>query len=218
MAFGKGSNTPSNKTLFTFKIKTKDLPVPIFEVTKKEGDKYVVLPDEVNAVSGNIVRIESKPFTYIVKTTNKKKTSLGATLTLEDKDDLYFVNLNYDNLGRSIMNALLNLKKFENINISLYRSKAKEANGPTYPSAAVRVDDEMAGYAFKQEELPPVDKINLPNGEVFKDTTKRDEFFHKHLNDFNNVIQAARNGKAPTVQVPLVPTAAPAKDDDGPLF
>ena len=201
MAFGKGSNRTNNnvKNVFSFKIKVKDLPAPHFEVKKKEGDKWVVQAEPATRVSGNITAIQVKENRY----QNEVIRSVG--ITLQDGEDLYFVDLSLNSVGRSIMNNLCSLKTFENVEISLYQSKPKEEGGKTYASGGVTQNDTRVTWFYSLDQLPKVIKVPFKGKEI-TDTTNIDNFFLEKMTELGKAVKASHGApvapEQPTTSAP----------------
>jgi hypothetical protein len=221
MAIGKGSGSnfpPGTKVSFV-KIRVKNLPAPIFEVAERQGDEYVIVDPAATHVSGNIIGINHK------ETPNPKKpgtTVKSVNLTIQDKNEVYFVGVPYSYLGRNILSSLLNLKTFNGIEISLYKSKPKadSKNKEGFDSAAVRQNGELIYGRFKREELPEIKKVKVGD-EVHSDATAINAFFKAHVDELSKVIKA----KTPEVSgepshsesTPTTPTAGEPDDENIPF-
>lgn len=189
MAFGTGSNSfGPNVQLYSFKIKSKDLPEPIFEVTKKGADgKYGdALTDKVTRVNGTVIGVQHKENQF------EGKTIKSVNVTLRDKDDVYFVSVGYTFLGRNILNSLLALSTFDDIEIGLYQSKPKPdaVDKRGFASASVRQNGNMVYGRFKKEELPEIPKVKI-NGQTMSDCEAIDGFFAKHIVELAKTVKAA---------------------------
>lgn len=211
MAFGSGSNSfDPNTKLYTFRIKTKDLPAPIFEVQRKTAEGYETLPDTVTRVGGSIIGLKHKVFNH------KGKDIKSVNVTMQDGNDVYFVTVGYTFIGRNILNSILNLKSFNDIEISLYQSKPKpDSTFKTgFASVAVRQgpgrDKELIYGLYKKEQLPVIKKVKV-NGEMVSDTEDIDAFFEKEIVEFEKVVRAAA-AAAPR----SIPQAPESSSEDGP--
>jgi hypothetical protein len=208
-----GLGKPVRKDLkaFSLKIKTKDLEKPEFLVSEKQGDKFVELPERESTVSGNLIAIEPKEFKW------ENKLIKSVTATLVDNDQIYFLTIPYSSLGRGLMNTLLSLKTFDNVEIGLYQTKAKTPNGKTYPASAVRQNGELIRWKFDLAQLPQPEEITF-KGEKMRDFSKQEAFFAEQINELNKVIKAnppVAQKNAPA-DVPVVPDSA--EEDDGVPF
>lgn len=199
MAFGNslgGRNYGPNAKLFYFKLKTKDLPEPVFEVKTKVGDKLEEVKTAVptKAVEGDLVDIANKEFKY------DKKTIKSVTVTLHDnsegKNEWYFVGVPHTYLGRNILNSLLGLKTYGGVQIAVYKGKPKpDKADPTkmkegFHSSAIRQGGELVYGKFKNEELPKIPKVKV-GSELFSDTTEIEAFFIAQVAEMSKVVKAA---------------------------
>jgi hypothetical protein len=186
MAFGVGSNRafPKGTEVYSFHIKTKDLPAPIFKVQKKVGEKY---EDQENAtrVSGNLISASPR------ENQNKEgKTIKSINLTLVDGNEAYFVSVGYTYIGRNLMNALLALKTFDEVEISLYQSKPKPGKTKTYASVCLRQHGEVVRGAIANENLPEIPKVEL-NGEKVSNQGPINAFFEEKMKAWCKEVNAA---------------------------
>lgn len=199
MAFGK----PVQKDLkaFSLKIKTKDLPRPEFLVSEKQGDKFVELKERESTVTGNLIGIEPKEFTW------QGKVIKSVNVTLVDNDQIYFISVPFSGLGRGLMNSFLSLKTFDNVEIGLYQTKAKVAGGKTYAGSSLRQNGELIRWKFDQKQLPPADEV-LFKGEKMRDWTKQESFLCDQINELNKIIKATPSAsKKVTVEAPKAETS-----------
>ncbi len=184
MSFGTGSERNPTSNAYSFKIKSKEngkyLPRPIFEVKKKVGDKYELQVDSngkpvsATRVSGTLIAMEHKEFTWKSPTGNQLIQSVNIVLTDKKEDAIYFITIPYSYMGISAVNSLLALKTFDDIKLELYQTKPKTDGGKSYGALAVNQGGKKVDWKFKKEELPPVDKV---------------KFQGKDLSDFSNLIK-----------------------------
>ena len=203
-----GLGKPVRKDLkaFSLKIKTKDLEKPAFIVSEKQGDKFVELPESESTVSGNLIAIEPKEFKW------ENKLIKSVTATLVDNDQIYFLTIPYSNLGRNLMNTLLSLKSFNDVEISLYQTKPKTPNGKTYPASAVRQNGELVRWKFELSQLPQPEEITF-KGEKMRDFSKQETFFAEQIAELNKIVKTN-----PPVATKTAPEEAPVSltdDEDG---
>lgn len=197
MAFGNGSRSfGSDSILYSFKIKTKNLPAPHFEVYKKIGDKYEKLAETATRVSGNLIAAAPKENSF------EGKTIKSVNLTLQDGKDIYFVNVGYTFLGRNLFNALLNLKAYDQVEIGLYQSKPKPGATDTrgFASVSLRQGDGneiVRGKFDYKTELPATKKIRV-NGQDQTDTYDLDCFFEEKMKAWCKDVNAASKKSAPS--------------------
>lgn len=197
MALGNKNN--SNSDLIILKLKTKDAEKrnvhPYFEVLRKKDGEFVCSDDErVNSVQGDIVKVDVETKEW------EGKEYLVARVFLADEaeNELYCLDLRFNNLTRGLFNSLVNLKQFKNISISLYEVDGK--NKKTYPAASVwdnsGEEGVMVRWKFEKEDLPEVDLVKNKKGDVVSiDTEELDEFFYDNLEKLGLKI-AKKNKKA----------------------
>ena len=203
MAIGKSQR--SDLVAYSFKIKTKDLPKPVFEIKKRAGDKWEPFGTD-DTVSGNIIGIEPKSFKH------EGKEIKSISVTLQDKGEIYFVTIPYTSLGRGLMNSLLNLKAFNAVEIGLYQTKPREGQTKTYPAVSLRQGGEIVKWKFEQKDIPAPVEVKF-KGEIQRDFTAAEEFFSTHLVEFaksikrsapvqpnENVSEGATKAAAPAAQ------------------
>ena len=151
-----------NTKVFYAKLKTKDLPAPVWEIAKKDGDNFVVVDPAAKFVSGNVVALQNK------ETKFEKKTIKSVTVVLFDpKEDMaIYAGVPHTYLGRNILNSLLSLKTFNGVEIGVYQSKPKPdlknpgKMRPGYASSAVRQGGQLVYGKFKNEELPKIPNVS----------------------------------------------------------
>lgn len=203
MAFGKtsgGRNYGPNAKLFYFRLKTKDLPEPKFEVSvKKAGaeggkDAYETVDDNARFVEGNLIEISNKEFKHDKKTI--KSVSVTLQDTSEGKNEVYFVTIPHTYLGRNILNSLIALKSFEGVQIAVYKGKPRpDKNDPSkmiegFHSSAVRQNGELVYGKFKNEELPKIPKVKVGE-QLFSDDTEITSFFIAQVNELAKALKDA---------------------------
>lgn len=197
MAFGKtsgGRNFGPNAQIFYFQLKTKDLPEPVFEVKQKQGENLVVVDTGVRFVEGRLIDIQNKEFKHGKKTI--KSVSAVFQDTKGGKNEVYFVGIPHTYLGRNILNSLIALQTFDNIQIGVYKSKPKpDLKNPAvmregFASSAVRQNGQLVYGKFKNEELPPIPKVQVGE-ETFGDSTKITEFFTAQVAELAKAVKSA---------------------------
>lgn len=203
MAFGKnagGRNYGPNAQFFYFQLKSKDLPEPVFEVSQKQGEELKVVDAGARFVQGNLIDIRNKEF----KHNNKTIRSVSATFQdqSDGKNEVYFVNIPHTYLGRNILNSLLALSSYENVQIGIYKSKGKPdpktgAMRDGFHSSAVRQGSggDLVYGKFKNEELPKIPKIPVGD-EVLSDTKEITEFFTAQVNELSKRVKSASSAQA----------------------
>ena len=199
----RGKQQRKDLRAFRYKIKTKDLPKPHFVESERQGDKFVELPDPQYTLSGTLIGVEP------VETKWEGKLIKSVNVTLTDADEIYFITVPYSNLGRGLMNSLLNLKAFDKVEIGLYQTKPKMDGGKTYPATSLRQAGEIVRWRFTQEELPKPEEI-IFKGEKMRNFEEQEKFLAAQLVELNKVIKATAPVK-PNEKV--ADAAAPATED-----
>ena len=191
MAFGKESKKSDLKA-YSLKIKTKDLPKPEFVVSERQGDKFIELPEREDTITGTLIGLEPK------ETVWQGKTIKSVSATLTDGDQIYFLTIPYSNIGRGLMNSLLNLQAFTDVQIGLYQTKPKTEGGKTYPAVSVRQADQIVRWKYENKDLPPPEEIKF-KGEIMRDWSKMEAFMADKLKEFNKVIKNTAPAKSKEV-------------------
>lgn len=133
MALGKTNRFQGKSYSLRLKLKDGDkfLDVPQFEVQENQDGKYVAT-GQVDTVSGDLFRIETRSFDHAQGTIR----SFKAGLRDREKNEAYFVDIGLGNsVGRNIANSLLNLPAFDSVELGLYGQKRE---GRVYAAASVR--------------------------------------------------------------------------------
>lgn len=204
MALGK--QIRKDLKAFSLKIKTKDLPKPQFVVSERKGDKFEPLSEPEYNVSGTLIGVEPKEFTW------EGKVIKSVSVTLTDADQIYFVTVPYSNLGRGLMNSLLNLKEFNDVEIGLYQTKAKVDGGKTYPATSLRQAGEIIRWRFEQKDLPQPKEI-IFKGEKMRDFTEQEAFFASQLTELNKVIKSKAPVQANETVAAVANAGTPETDE-----
>ncbi len=211
MAFGSTSNTNSNLKAFAFKIQIKDLPAPQFEVKERDATGKFNLLDQKGVVTlkGNLINLELQSFD---DKDGQAVKSIRATF--QDKEEIYFLSIPTNFVGRSIMNALLSLTTFENVGINLYNSKPKEAGGKIYAQASVRQNDTIVRWKYANSDLPQPKVIGELKGKKIIDYSELD---NRLLNEVASLGEKIKNtGHSPVTTNPkAVPPAEKHDDSQG---
>ncbi len=207
MSRGKQQQERRDLKRFAYKIKTKDLPKPIFVESEDQGGKFVENAEPQYNLSGNLIGVEPKETVWQGKTIK----SVNVTLVDNTAGEIYFITVPYSNLGRGLMNSLLALKSFADIEIGLYQTKPKADGGKTYPAVSLRQDGEIVRWRYDQKDLPPPDEIVF-KGEKMRDFSKVEAFFSEQLKELNKVIKATP--VAQDKEVAAASVGAPAGPDE----
>lgn len=185
MSRGKQKQEQRDLKRFAYKIKTKDLPKPIFVESEDKDGKFVPNAEPQYNLSGTLIGVEPKETVWQGKTIK----SVNVTLVDNTAGEIYFITVPYSNLGRGLMNSLLGLKSFADIEIGLYQTKPKTDGGKTYPAVSLRQAGEIIRWRYDQKDLPPANEIVF-KGEKMRDWTAQEDFFSDQLKELNKVIKA----------------------------
>lgn len=206
MSIGKTARKNDLKA-FSLKLKLKDgekfLDKPVFEVSKREGDKFVILPEKESEVSGNLIGVEPREYVY------EGSPIRSFTATLQDNDEIYFVNVPLNGLGRGLANSLLALKDFTDVQIGLYASKPKTEGARSFPAASLRQGGEIIRWKFDQAALPTPEEVTF-KGKTQRDWTKTEVFLSDQLKELNKLVKQKTHVQA-------VSTAETAPTEKGDL-
>ena len=203
MPFGSNKNKGNSKKAYAFKIRQKDAPSPYFEVKERSEDgkwSLVQSSEPVNNLLGDLVAIETKENEYngeMIKSVN---------MTFETPDEVYFLTVNSSFLGRNLLNSVLNLSDYSNVNISLYMSKPKEEGGRSYPSVAVRQNDELVIGKYKYTDLPKPDETTF-KGKLLKDYSKQEDLLRSEVDKIEEKVK--NFGKSRREQEPVTQSSGP---------
>jgi hypothetical protein len=201
MAYGKGSaGFGPNTKVYSFNLKSKDLPAPHFEVRAKvEGQDKSQVIDTATRVSGDLIGIKHR------ENSIQNKVITSVTATLKDGNEVYFVSIPYTYLGRNIMNSLCNLKTFDGVELSVYKGKPKEPGKEGFDSSAIRQGGELIYGKYEYKDLPAIPKVKVGSN-IFGDSTAIDALFQKEVAELDARIRA----KAPVVANDAVADTATA--------
>lgn len=205
MAYGKGGfDSDPNVKKLNFNLKTKDLPAPVFEVTTKQDGATVTL-DSASFVSGTLTGVRHKEGKY------QNKTIESVTVTLREGAEIYYVSVPYSYLGRNLLNALLGLKTFSNVKISVYKGKPK-GDKPAFDECAIRQNGELVYGKHRFADLPKINKVKV-GGNEFGDPTEINRFFRAEIEALDKRVQEGRRPAAPVAAGATDTPAEEAGDD-----
>ena len=167
---------------------------PFFEISSKEGDKWVASEDNsINSISGSLFKIEAVEEEY------KGDKYFRAKAFIKDGDESYLIPFRMNIASRSLLNSFFNLESFDNISIRYYLSKTG------YDSYYVTQNDTKVTWKFESSELPSPEEITF-KGKIIRDFTKIDMFFVEQIKVLNDKIKIAlSNPKSPNAVTNGVP-------------
>ena len=150
---------------------------PFFEISSKEGDKWVPSEDNsINSISGSLFKIEAVEEEY------KGDKYFRVKAFIKDGDESYLVPFRMNIASRSLLNSFFNLESFDNISIRYYLSKTG------YDSYYVTQNDSKVTWKFESSELPSPEEITF-KGKIIRDFTKIDMFFVEQIKILNDKIR-----------------------------
>lgn len=186
MALGNNNQNQSTRKLLILKLKGKDandqpLVPNMFQVSEKgEDGKWVARAELQPRVSGNLTRVELGEGEY------QKKKYGTVKLYLEDPaaDELYLLDLRYNQLSRNLFNSLSNLTSFNDLSISNYSTKSKK-DGKEYANVSLWQGKNMVKGKTDFTAIPQPELIKHPKtGDVIsRDFTDVDNFFKPQLEE-----------------------------------
>ena len=159
---------------------------PFFEISSKEGDKWVPSEDNsINSISGSLFKIEAVEEEY------KGDKYFRVKAFIKDGDESYLVPFRMNIASRSLLNSFFNLESFDNISIRYYLSKTG------YDSYYVTQNDSKVTWKFESSELPSPEEITF-TGKIIRDFTKSDMFFVEQIKILNDKIKLSLSNPAST--------------------
>lgn len=223
MPIGNKNRTNSDKKMIFVNIVTKDKddkdirPYFSFKEGTGEGPDGKKIYSEVakdTAFSGNLIKVE----TYDKEIKSKNIIQPRVKILFEDEDSIYYADVSYTILSRSLFNSLLSLQSMEDLSLSIYWTKPNDKN-KVYPQLCLRQGegkDNMVRWLYSKEELPEIKKVKI-KGKEMSDTEDIDNFFREKLNEkFATMPEASdKSGKAAGKSASKPKSASKTvKDDD----
>ena len=213
MALGKQKFEDKNTTAYSVAFKKdKKTGKSAFVVSKRQENGKFEVVDTVSDLSGSLIKVEQK----VTEWEGKKIESVLVTLkdTTETGSELYFVSFPFGIATRSLFNAMLSLKSFDNLSIGAYMTKPKTEGGKSYPAIALRQNGEVIRWKYELKDLPPVKEIVF-KGDKMRDYTDTDKFFVDQLAELNKQIHVKKEA---VVATPAEPVTEPLGKEDDPPF
>lgn len=205
-----GNDNQNSNKFYILKVKTKNLEKqdvsPYFSVSEKGEDGKWKEVNQVNKVSGKLVKVDTGKRTWDEQEYDEIKLLFSDAKADEGKGEDYLLDLRLNLLSRSLINGLLSLDTFDNLSVSLYQTKKADK---TYNAISLRQDDKMVNWRFKLDELPKVEKVKIGKGKEIADSTALDEFYLEQIEG----LKVKVNKKAKSE--PSAENASVASEDDG---
>ena len=209
MAIGN-KNGFENKKVYFVKVVTKDkdkkqLDNPYFSFSQKVGDEYKEVQQE-KAFSGTLKRVETGSYKW------EGDDVLTSKAIVEDGEEVYFIDIPFSILGRSVLNSLLSLENLEGLNFTIYLTKPSEKNGgKRFPQISIWQNDELVKWKYAIGEFPAVKKIKVGKKDA-QDSSETDEFFVAKINE-----RFAKTGNSSAASEPEGDTSQGSVDEDVPF-
>ncbi|MCK9417645.1 hypothetical protein M0Q97_13465, partial [Candidatus Dojkabacteria bacterium] len=127
-------------------VKSRTKNAAYFEFSKRDGDKILIdKRTSITRIEGKLTKIDMGSFTYEGK--EIKNFKLHIAKEVNQKNILFILNMNYTQIGRSIINSLLGCSKpIDKIYLELY----KNASG--YCSLKMLINGQKSVWKFSIEE------------------------------------------------------------------
>lgn len=194
MALGNLPKNQSTRKLLILKLKSKDendkaLIPNLFQVSEKNADgKWTSRPELQPRVSGNLTRVELGEGEY----QGKKYGTVKLYLEDAEADELYLLDLRFNQLSRNLFNSLVSLTSFNDVAISNYCTKSKKDN-KDYANISLWQAGKMVKGKTDFSALPQPEVIKHPKTGVVisRDFSEVDAFYKPQLEDLANRVAAA---------------------------
>jgi hypothetical protein len=165
-------------------VKSRTKNAAYFEFSKREGDKILIdKRTSINRIEGKLSKIDMGSFTYEGK--EIKNYKLYIVKEVNGKNILFILNMNYTQVGRSIINSILGCNKpIDKIYLELY----KNASG--YCSLKMLINGSKSVWKFSiDEQRKKIETITNKKGEfVSNDYTELDDLLEDNLRDHLNIL------------------------------
>lgn len=177
-------------------VKARTKNAAYFEFSKREGDKILIdKRTSINRIEGRLTKIDMGTFTYEGKDIKNFKLYITKEiprvqnkethLLVNQKNILFILNMNYTQVGRSIINSILGCSKpIEKIYLELY----KNASG--YCSLKMLINGQKSVWKFSiDEQRKKIETITNKKGEfVSNDYTELDDLLEDNLRDHLHIL------------------------------
>lgn len=165
-------------------VKARTKNSAYFEFSKREGDKILVdKRTSINRIEGRLTKIDMGSFTYEGK--EIKNYKLYIVKEINGKNILFILNMNYTQVGRSIINSLLgHTKAIDKIYLELYKNQSG------YCSLKMLVNGAKSVWKFSiDDQRKKIETITNKKGEfVSNDYTELDDLLEDNLRDHLNIL------------------------------
>lgn len=165
-------------------VKSRTKNAAYFEFSKREGDKILVdKRTSINRIEGKLSKIDMGSFTYEGK--EIKNYKLYIVKEVNGKNILFILNMNYTQVGRSIINSILGCSKpIDKIYLELYKNQSG------YCSLKMLINGQKSVWKFSiDEQRSHIEVIKNRKGEwVSNDYSSLDELLEDNLRTHLNVL------------------------------
>lgn len=168
----------------------KDVP-PHFLVTTRENGNYIQLADTPNTIKGDLIGISHKEKEF----QGIKTDEIVLTFTDPVQHELYRLDLRLNMSTRSLLNAVLGLEEFDNLEINYYRSKKG------YDQFSLTQDGEKVSWRYNLEDVPKPTVVKL-RGVDTKDYYDVDKWYLGKLSEFSNKHNLGPKSRAESTEAP----------------
>lgn len=165
-------------------VKSKTKNSAYFEFSKREGDKILVdKRTSINRIEGRLTKIDMGSFTYEGK--EIKNYKLYIVKEINGKNILFILNMNYTQVGRSIINSILGCNKpIDKIYLELYKNQSG------YCSLKMLINGQKSVWKYSiDDQRKKIETITNKKGEfVSNDYTELDDLLEDNLRDHLNIL------------------------------
>lgn len=165
-------------------VKAKTKNAAYFEFSKRDGDKILVdKRTSINRIEGKLSKIDMGSFTYEGK--EIKNYKLYIVKEVNGKNILFILNLNYTQVGRSIINSILGCNKpIDKVYLELYKNQSG------YCSLKMLINGLKSVWKYSiDEQRKKIETITNKKGEfVSNDYTELDDLLEDNLRDHLNIL------------------------------
>ena len=162
---------------------------PQFFIRRKVGDKYQE-DGSTDRFSGTLSKIQHKTVAMVAPAAPLEVISI--TLDDAQENERYIAEFTFKVPTRSLFNRILNLQKFDNVEISYFRNK------DGWEAFALRQDGQTitAKYEKGDPAIPEVEVTKKKNGTEDKDYFEVNKFFQEKMVEFGQAIERVNSGSS----------------------
>lgn len=154
---------------------------PYFQISRKNTDKWEIQDDQsISSVTGDLTKVEVAEEEY------KGDSYFRVKFYLRDGDESYLIPFRFNISTRSLVNAILNLEEFTDVNISYFRSKSG------YDTFAVKQNGNRVSWKYELDEIPSAKEVVFQKKKV-KDYSDVDAFYVEKLQEFAEKLGKSTN-------------------------